>query len=143
MQRTKEALATLDTLERHHPRYSRLYQERGHCYVALRDGPRAIAAFLRGVNLNPALPASWGMLEGLYRMNGDDRSAITAAQHVATLKKLAPEVIQATSLFSDGDLTEAESVIRAYLLRRGDDIEAMRLLARIGLERDEIGRAHV
>jgi tetratricopeptide (TPR) repeat protein len=143
LQRTKEALATLDTLERHHPRYSRLYQERGHCYVALRDGPRAIEAFLRGVNLNPALPASWSMLEGLYRMNGDDRSAVTAAQHVATLQKLAPEIIQATSLFSDGDLTEAESVIRAYLLRRGDNIEAMRLLARIGLERDVLDDAEI
>ena len=29
------ALATLAGLERLHPRFSRLYQERGHCYVAL------------------------------------------------------------------------------------------------------------
>jgi tetratricopeptide (TPR) repeat protein len=143
LQRIKEALATLETLERHHPRYSRLYQERGHCYVALRDAPRAIDAFLRGVNLNPALPASWSMLEGLYRMSGDDRSAVTAAQHVATLKQLAPDVIQATSLFSDGDLTEAEGIIRAYLLKRGDDIEAMRLLARVGLERDVLDDAEL
>src|SRR5258708_38797748 len=41
------ALGTLDRLERHHPRFSRLYQERGHCHVALRDAPRAIEAFLK------------------------------------------------------------------------------------------------
>jgi hypothetical protein len=32
-----DALATLAELERHHPAYSRLFQERGHCYVAMRS----------------------------------------------------------------------------------------------------------
>ncbi len=31
--RIRDALAVLDQLERLHPRYSRLYQERGQCYV--------------------------------------------------------------------------------------------------------------
>jgi hypothetical protein len=30
----------------------------------------AIDAFLRGVNINPALPASWKASKGLYRMTG-------------------------------------------------------------------------
>src|SRR5437763_1961642 len=64
------ALATLAALEQLHPRFSRLYQERGHCYVVLKQAPEAIAAFLRAVQMNPALPASWSMLEGLYRMSG-------------------------------------------------------------------------
>jgi tetratricopeptide (TPR) repeat protein len=69
------ALGTLDRLERHHPRFSRLYQERGHCYVALRDAPRAIEAYLVAVNINVALPASWAKLEGLYRMAGNRENA--------------------------------------------------------------------
>jgi tetratricopeptide (TPR) repeat protein len=36
-----EALATLALLERHHPGFSRLYQERGNCYVAQRNAPMA------------------------------------------------------------------------------------------------------
>src|SRR6202049_4477624 len=95
--RIPEALATLERLEQLQPRFSRLYQERGHCYVAMRDAPRAIDAFLRGVNINPALPASWSMLEGLYRMAGQAENAATAAEHVATLKRLPLEVVQATS----------------------------------------------
>jgi tetratricopeptide (TPR) repeat protein len=59
------ALAILERLEGHHPGFSRLYQERGHCYVALRDAPQAIEAYLRAVNINPALPSSWAQLEGL------------------------------------------------------------------------------
>ena len=42
--RINDALDTLADLERHHPGASQLYQERGHCYVALKDAPRAIAA---------------------------------------------------------------------------------------------------
>src|SRR3984885_15143653 len=130
--RTADALATLEQLERFHPGYSRLYQERGHCYVALKEAPQAIQAFLRAVTINPALPASWGMLEGLYRMCGDADNAGLAAAHVAKLKTLPQEVITATGLFSDGDLLAAEKIIRAFLLANGDHIEAMRLLARIG-----------
>jgi tetratricopeptide (TPR) repeat protein len=141
--RTPEALATLERLERSHPRFSRLHQERGHCYVTQRDAPRAIDAFLKGVNINPALPASWSMLEGLYRMTGQSDNAGMAASHVATLQRLPPEVVQATSLFSDGDLLPAENLIRAYLLKHGNHIEAMRLLARIGIERDVLDDAEL
>ncbi|MGZ6013762.1 MAG: sulfotransferase [Caulobacteraceae bacterium] len=128
------AMRTLDQLERLHPRFSRLHQERGMCFVGRRDAPRAIETLLVAVNINPALPASWTMLEGLYRMTGDQQNAATAAAHVETLKALAPEVVAATSHFSDGDIGLAEQIIRPYLLQHGDDPEAMRLLARIGIE---------
>ena len=130
--RSADALATLEQLERFHPGYSRLYQERGHCHVAMKDAPQAIQAFLQAVAINPALPASWGMLEGLYRMCGDADSAGRAAAHVAKLKTLPRAVVTATGLFSDGDLGAAEKMIRAFLKDHRDHIEAMRLLARIG-----------
>jgi tetratricopeptide (TPR) repeat protein len=141
LNRFDEALSVLERLQKLHPRYSRLYQERGHCYVALRDAPKAIDAFLRGVNINPSLPASWNMLQSLYRMTGDEKNAATAAEHVAKLQNLPPPVVQASSLFSDGELTPAENIVRAYLQSHGDHVEAMRLLARIGLERDVLDDA--
>src|ERR1022692_4473207 len=105
-----DALATLDRLAQHHPGFSRLYQERGHCYVVLQDAPRAIDAYLKGVNINPALPASWAKLEILYRMTGNTENARMAAGLVATLKNLPPEVVNATALFSDGDWVLAEHI---------------------------------
>jgi tetratricopeptide (TPR) repeat protein len=141
--RIPEALAILDTLEKLQPRFSRLHQERGLCHVARREAPLAIDAFLRAVNINPALPSSWGMLEGLYRMTGDAENAATAAAHVATLKSLPADVVMATSLFSDGDLGPAEEVVRAFLLRHGDHVEAMRLLAKIGMARDVLDDAEL
>jgi tetratricopeptide (TPR) repeat protein len=141
LQRISDALGTLERLEHHHPTFSRLFQERGHCYVAMRDAPRAIDAFLNAVNINPALPASWRTLQTLYRMSGQVENADMAAAHVATLGQLPAEVITATALFSDGELVPAEAMIRAYLLKHGDHVEAMRLLARIGLERDVLDDA--
>ena len=137
------ALGALDRLERHHPRFSRLHQERGHCYVTLRDAPRAIEAFLRAVNINLALPASWGMLESLYRMRGNRENAEIAADHVATLKNLPADVVSATALFLDGDLAPAEAIIRAFLLKHGNHVEAMRLLARIGIAHDVLDDAEM
>jgi tetratricopeptide (TPR) repeat protein len=141
--KTREALTTLQRLQQHHPAFSRSYQEQGHCHVALKDAPQAIEAFLKAVHINPALPASWSMLEGLYRMRGDAANASTASAHVATLKQLPSEVVRATGLFSDGDLLAAESLVRAYLLQHGNHIEAMRLLARIGIERDVLDDAEL
>jgi tetratricopeptide (TPR) repeat protein len=143
LKRISEALETLARLERLQPRFSRMHQERGLCYVALKDAPLAIDALLRCVNINPALPAAWSMLEGLYRLTGDTGGAAIAAEHIATLKGLPPEVVNATSLFSDGDLGLAEQIIRAFLLRHGDHPEGMRLLARIGMARDVLDDAEL
>ncbi|HEY6515186.1 MAG TPA: sulfotransferase [Steroidobacteraceae bacterium] len=137
------ALATLAALESLYPRFSGLYQERGHCHVALRQAAEAIGAFLRAVNINPALPASWRLLESLYRMGGRTQEAEQAAGHVATLGQLPPEIVTATALFCDGEIAAAEEVTRAYLRLHGDHVEAMRLLARIGVERDVLDDAHL
>jgi len=137
------ALATLARLERLYPRFSGLYQERGHCHVALRQAPEAIQAFLRAVNINPALPASWGLLEKLYRMAGRTQEAAQAAEHVATLRQLPSEIVAATALFCDGELAPAEQLVRAYLRAHGDHVEGMRLLARIGFERDVLDDAQL
>ena len=134
--RPAEALATLERLEAAHPSYSRLFQERGHCFVALKNPGAALAAYLHAVNLNPALPASWNTLCVLFRAAGRPEEAQTAAAHVSKLKSLAPAVVTATSMFADGETHEAERVIRAFLKTNPTDIEAMRLLARIGLKLD-------
>lgn len=141
LNRIHDSLATLQRLEQRHPRFSLLYQERGYCCVALRDTPRAIEAFLRGVDINPALAGSWSMLERLYRMMGDLRNAAAAAERVSALQRLPTEIVRAGSLFSDGDLPAAENILRTYLQKSGGDVEALRLLARIEHQRQALNEA--
>jgi tetratricopeptide (TPR) repeat protein len=134
LKRIPDALATLTRFEELHPDYSRLFQERGHCHVALRAADAAIEAYLRAVNLNPTLQASWKALQTLFRMAGQAANAETAAAHVATLAKLPPEILSASDRFADGEIYDAERIVRKFLLIHGNHIEGMRLLAKIGMK---------
>src|SRR5580658_8387585 len=141
--RFDEALGVLRRLQQLHPGYSRLYEERGHCYAALNDAPQAIDAFRQAVNLNAALPASWQMLHTLYQAMGDEENAVRISERLATLRKLPTEIIQAGSLFADGEFVRAESVLRIYLAQHGEHIEAMRLLGRVCIARGLRGDAEL
>ena len=134
--RIPEALRALEELERHHPKFARLFQERGHCYVALRAAQPAIDSFMRAVKLNPSLPASWRVLAGLFRMTGREEEAKRAAAEVEKLGSLPAEILSAFGMYADGDIYLAEHVVRQYLLTHGDHVEGMRLLAQIGIDLD-------
>jgi tetratricopeptide (TPR) repeat protein len=140
-QRLPDALAVLARLQTQHPQFSRLYQEQGLCQVLLRNAPAAIEALAEAVSLNPTLPACWDMLEQLHRMRGDAALAAAAAERLALLRQLPTEVVAASSLMADGDLEQAEVIIRAYLRQDGANVGALRLLARIRMGRDALAEA--
>jgi len=139
--RTADALVTLGNLEKIHPDYGRLFQERGHCLRAAGDAPAAVVAYRQAVFRNHALVASWRALSELLRTLGEISEAETAAAHVQTLARLPAEVVTATSMVAEGDLPPAEQLIRQYLLKHPTDIEAMRLLAQIGVKLDVLDDA--
>jgi len=138
-----DALRALTVLEEHYPRFSRLFQERGHCYVAQRAAQQAIDAFARAVNLNPSLEASWRSLQVLFSMTGRTNDAQAAAGQVARLAELPKEVLAASVLFADGEVETAEQMVRGFLLSHGDHVEAIRLLAQIGVALDVTDDAEV
>ena len=136
LRRIPEALTALATLEAWHPGYPRLHQERGHCHIFQRAAPEAIAAFERACQLNPALPASWQALQTLYRMSGRAADAERAVQQTTKLASLPAEIVAVRSLLADGDLKEAEDIIRPFLKHHREHVEGMRLLAKIALENE-------
>jgi tetratricopeptide (TPR) repeat protein len=134
-----EALATLVLLERQHPGYGLLYQERGYCLVNLGQGVPAIEAFARAVELNPTLLASWDMLELLHRRAGDDVRAAVAARQAAALRSLPTELVEAGHLVSGGDFATTASLRSFPVSTYG--AEATRLLARIRWKQGELNAA--
>ena len=140
-QRVPDALAVLARLQALYPRFSRLHQERGHCHILVGNGPAALKALREAVELNPTLPASWDMLEQLYRMLGDTAQAATAGQQLAILKQLPSAVVAAHSLLADGDLEPAEDVLVGYLRQDHLNVGALRLYARIRQERGDLDEA--
>ena len=141
LKRVPEALAMLAELEKHHPGYSRLFQERGHCLVAMRSAEAAVQAFLRAVTLNPSLPASWNALQVLFRMTGRGADAENAAAEVAKLATLPPPILAAFGMFADGEIHSAEQLVREYLSSHGDHVEGMRLLAQVCMKLDIVDEA--
>jgi tetratricopeptide (TPR) repeat protein len=141
LKRIPEALAMLEELEQHHPGYSRLFQERGHCLVAMRSAEPAVQAYLRAVTLNPSLPASWNALQVLFRMTGREIDAENAAAEVAKLATLPPPILSAFGLFADGEIHAAEHMVREYLSSHGDHVEGARLLAQVCMKLDVVDEA--
>jgi tetratricopeptide (TPR) repeat protein len=131
--RVADALRTLERFEPLHPDYGRLFQERGHCLRAVGEISPAIAAYQQAVALNQTLAASWRALQELYAARGDHANARLAAANVTKLANLPRAVVSATNSLSEGDVHGAEDIVRQHLLAHPTDIEAMRLLARIGV----------
>jgi len=131
--RIDEAINALNELVRTEPRYSRPYQELGHCYVAKRDAVAAIAHYRKALEINPALPAVWDQLAGLYKIVGQVALSQDAARQAHAIRQMPDAIVIATGAFADGDLKLAERLTRDFILREGDHFEAMRLLARIGV----------
>ena len=139
--RIDEALATLRRFEELHPDFGRLFQERGHCYRTAGDSARAIEAYRRAVALNPSLLASWKALAVLCRAAGQTGEATAAAEQALQLERLPGPVLSASGMLAEGDVYGAERILRQFLLKHGNHLEAMRLLAQIGLQLDVLDDA--
>jgi tetratricopeptide (TPR) repeat protein len=139
--RIDEALATLRRFEELHPDFGRLFQERGHCYRTAGESSRAIEAYRHAVALNPSLLASWRALTALCHAAGQRREAVAAAEQATQLERLPAPVLSASGMLAEGDVYGAERILRQFLLKHADHLEAMRLLAQIGLQLDVLDDA--
>jgi tetratricopeptide (TPR) repeat protein len=139
--RIADALRTLVRCEAAHPDYGRLFQERGHCYRAVGETDAALAAYARAVALNPTLHASWSAIADLEQAAGRSVAAASARAHREKLATLPPDVVAATNLFAEGAVQAAEAIVRRHLQAHPEDIEAMRLLARIAVKLDVLDDA--
>ena len=127
----RETLARLLDIE---PRFARAYQEQGHLYRLRGDLPRAIAAYGRAVALNRGLMASWRELASLYESQGNREAQAVAQAEYRRLAALPVPLVSVTSLMQEGKLFQAETLCREFLREHPHHIEAMRLLARLGMK---------
>jgi tetratricopeptide (TPR) repeat protein len=129
-----QALETLEQLKERQPAYSRAYQEEGHNLKLLGDFKRATEAYQRAVDLNHALLASWRELADLHKRQHNQPASELAQAEYTRLSKLPAELVSVTSLIHDGKLFRAEKLCRAFLQKNPHHIEAMRLLAMLGVK---------
>ena len=126
------AASARDVLELR-PDYGRAYQELGYCYLAQNRPEQAAEAFAMAVELNPGLVASWKSLVNLHARDDRSERSRFARVQLDYLENLPPELRGVIDLIHEGSLLKAERLCREFLQRNKHHIEAMRLLADIGI----------
>ena len=127
------ALAQLARLKALAPENGRAYQEEGHAYRDMGQPRQALQAYAQACRFNPALVASWrGQLEILTR-GGHTREAAQVGAQLEYLKRLPKPLVIVLDLVSQGKLLKAEDLCRKFLQKVPHHVEAMRLLADIGI----------
>ena len=128
------ALETLGKIKKIAPGHSRASQEMGHVYRAIGDLQQALQAYARATQTNASLVASWkGQIDILlkYRRKSEAARLMPYFERVA---KMPPTLVAAMDSISQGRLVEAEELCRQFLIKVPHHVEAMRLLAAIGVK---------
>ena len=129
-----DALESLQELKSVAPAYARAWQEEGHVRLALGDPDGARVAYQQAVKLNSALHASWRALAEIHKQQNNARLAAMAEAEYRRLAELPPELVSVTSLLNERKLYKAEKLCREFLAKTPHHVEAMRLLALLGME---------
>ena len=128
-----DALETLQALLRDNPGHARAWQEQGHVFLSLNRGEEAARAYARAVELNPALRASLRALVNLHERAGREQPARLHQERLDFLTQLPQTLVHVMDLMHENKLDQAEGLCRDFLQKNKHHIEAMRLLAEIGV----------
>jgi tetratricopeptide (TPR) repeat protein len=123
LKQPRSALETLDRLQQIEPRYARAWQEAGHNLRVLGDLSGATSAYARAVELS-----------GLYRKQNKPAAAQSAQAEFERLSRMPKELVSVSSLINEGKLFQAENLCRSFLKKTPHHVEAMRLLALLGMK---------
>jgi tetratricopeptide (TPR) repeat protein len=125
-----ELIARLKTVA---PENGRAHQEEGHTYRDMGRPDEALRAYSRASRFNPALEASWrGQLE-ILSGKGLTRQAAQISAQLNSLRELPRPLVAVIDLIAQGKLLKAEDLCRRFLQKVPHHVEAMRLLADIGI----------
>ena len=129
----ESALEHIAKLKAISPEHGRAHQEEGHTYRDMGKPDDALLAYARACRFNPALVASWrGQLE-IFRRKGLEKQAGQVAAQLEALRALPQPLLAVLDLVSQRKLLKAEEICRQFLAKVPHHVEAMRLLADIGV----------
>lgn len=127
------AQTTLSEIHSIQPNFGRAFQEEGH--LARDQGlfDTALSAYRKACRANPALIASWRSQADILSRKGQHTEANKAKFQADYLAQLPSELVAVTHMIHEGKLLKAEELCRYFLQKNPHHIEAMRLLADIGM----------
>ncbi|MEP2234497.1 MAG: sulfotransferase [Alteripontixanthobacter sp.] len=134
LKRPELAESYLARLHTQMPEYGRAWQEAGHLARSRGGKAAALTAFERAVRFNPALEASWRAQAELLETAGRTGEAAAAREQEQRIRSLPRELVAVTHHLHEGRVLRAEEICRHFLRSQPDHVEAMRLLAQIGVQ---------
>ena len=130
----QESLTILSRLVELAPDSGRAWQETGHTHRDLGQLEEALRAYTRACQLNSALEGSWKSMQKIATQLERTRQAVYAQSNIERIKKTPQPLVVAADMIAEGKLLRAEDICRDFLKKVPHHIEAMRLLAAIGLK---------
>jgi tetratricopeptide (TPR) repeat protein len=109
-------------------------QEMAQCLGGVGRGHEAIDLLRKAVRINPDHAPSWQTLGHQLAVAGDEQGSRAAFQRHFELSTAHPELVEAIKLLGDGKLGKAERIVRELLKRHPTDVNAIRVLADIGIK---------
>lgn len=132
-QQHQAALATLFSLKSIQPEHGRAHQEEAHTLRAKGETNKALKAYERACFYNPALEASFRARIEIHNSRGEAPQVSHVQRQLDGLLALPKPLIAVVDLISMGKLLRAEDICRQFLKKVPHNVEAMRLLADIGM----------
>jgi predicted Zn-dependent protease len=127
-----DALNQLQELVDRAPDFALAQQELGFASATAGEPMRAIEALQKATAVSTELPGSWRLMAELFFADGDDASANEAMNQHLLASSEDPDLVNAVTLLRKGQVGQAESLARKYLIDNPTDVTAIRLLADIG-----------
>ena len=132
-QQHQAAIETLSRLKSIQPEHGRAHQEEAHALRAVGEISKALKAYERACFYNPALEASFRARVEIHNARGEAPQASHVQRQLDGLLALPKPLIAVVDLISMGKLLRAEDICRQFLKKIPHNVEAMRLLADIGM----------
>ena len=135
------ALETIQKLQILAPRFGRAFQEAGHIHLAFRNQEQAMTAFKQAVRLNSSLLASWRAIIKLCSRPEHSQLRKQALIQSEKLAALPPALLSVRNATAEANLKKAEEICRHFLKKNPTHVEAMRLLADLGVRSEVLDDA--
>ena len=132
------ALETVKQLQAQAPKFGRGHQEAGYIHLALRQPEQALPDINRAEVLNDSLLASWRTIIKLCVRPEHAELRKRALLQSERLAALPPALLSVRNATAEGNLRKAEDICRHFLRQNPTHVEAMRLLADLGVRSEEL-----
>ena len=135
------AAEVFEKLARAHPRSALIQLEYAYSLAAQQHNAQALRTLQLAVELEPNLAEAWQELARLFAEGGDEANCDLAYARYRALKRPDRDLEEAEVLLNNRRIDAAAALLERRLKAAPRDVDAVRLLAQVAVEREDFGEA--